>query len=432
MPKVIELDNYIQKEMEKRDYRPRTIDSYIYWIRKFFQYYPELQVNEVSEKHFQEYVDMLENRKKLAAFTIHQAVNAFHLIFNEFMNLGIPIKTVKRPPRKRETPDVLFEDEVKAIFESVKSPHTKLALMLLYSIGMELNEAMALRPSDIDLRNKTISVRLGRGKKRRIALIANSLIGPITQQLAQRSSKEWVFPGRKLGQHSTGSSIQKAIKTAAKRVNLKKQVSVKSLRYAYVKHLQNRGISLNKILSELQISSPQSIVFYNQLQTSEEDILVTPLDFIFQGTTGSINVEPLRDALSMLKDKDIIDYLSESILCLEVLANRAAVIFTWSASIRAIQSLCLTHSPNTLNSAIQKFIPKSKKIKTINDFSTIRDRTTLDVSMELGVFDKNEHGVLVECLNLRNRCGHPGKYSPGSGRVTAFIEDIITIVFRKI
>jgi hypothetical protein len=32
-------------------------------------------------------------------------------------------------------------------------------------------------------------------------------------------------------------------------------------------------------------------------------------------------------------------------------------------------------------------------------------------------------------LNLRNRCGHPTKYKPGSAKVSSFIEDVVGIVW---
>ncbi len=48
---------------------------------------------------------------------------------------------------------------------------------------------------------------------------------------------------------------------------------------------------------------------------------------------------------------------------------------------------------------------------------------------DLGLFDKNEKDTLTEALNLRNRCGHPSKYRPGVKKVSAFVEDITSIVF---
>ncbi len=51
-------------------------------------------------------------------------------------------------------------------------------------------------------------------------------------------------------------------------------------------------------------------------------------------------------------------------------------------------------------------------------------------AQELGLYDKNQRAVLEDCLNLRNKCGHPGKYKVGPKKVSSFIEDLIGIVFK--
>ena len=68
-------------------------------------------------------------------------------------------------------------------------------------------------------------------------------------------------------------------------------------------------------------------------------------------------------------------------------------------------------------------------IKNLDGFSYIKDRITLLAAQSLGVLDKNQKDTLIEALDLRNRCGHPGKYRPGVKKVSAFVEDITSIVF---
>jgi hypothetical protein len=48
---------------------------------------------------------------------------------------------------------------------------------------------------------------------------------------------------------------------------------------------------------------------------------------------------------------------------------------------------------------------------------------------ELGILDKGEKTTLIEALDLRNRCGHPTKYTPGIKKASSFIEDVVGIVW---
>lgn len=67
--------------------------------------------------------------------------------------------------------------------------------------------------------------------------------------------------------------------------------------------------------------------------------------------------------------------------------------------------------------------------RELDHFAYIKDDITLQAAQDLGVLDKNEKDTLKEALGLRNRSGHPGKYRPGSKKVSSFIEDVVSILF---
>jgi hypothetical protein len=87
-------------------------------------------------------------------------------------------------------------------------------------------------------------------------------------------------------------------------------------------------------------------------------------------------------------------------------------------------------SLHTLNAAVQKFDRKARTVNKVDDFAYLKDSTVLLVAKEVGEFDKNQKDILEECLNLRNKCGHPGKYAPRPFKVASFIEDLVTILFQ--
>lgn len=124
------------------------------------------------------------------------------------------------------------------------------------------------------------------------------------------------------------------------------------------------------------------------------------------------------------------DYFQEALKCLQVGALRATVVFVWSGTIRRIQQECLKKRVSAVNSAVQRHDSRARTITNIDDFSYIKDSTALLASQDLGIYDKSQRQILEQALVLRNKCGHPGKYSPGPKRVSSFIEDIIGIVYK--
>jgi hypothetical protein len=142
------------------------------------------------------------------------------------------------------------------------------------------------------------------------------------------------------------------------------------------------------------------------------------------------DVGTLQAIVDKIRDADIKAYLDEALKCLRVGALKACIVFLWSGAIRTIHNEMLAKGEAALNAAILKHDPKARAVKAVDDFAYIKDKTTLLASLDLGVFDKNQRDTLQDALDLRNRCGHPGKYHPGVKKVSAFVEDVVSIVFK--
>jgi hypothetical protein len=143
------------------------------------------------------------------------------------------------------------------------------------------------------------------------------------------------------------------------------------------------------------------------------------------------DVGTLEDLVAKVTDPDVRNYLTEALRCLQVGALRACVVFVWTAGIRTIQAGAMTKGSSAVTSALQKHDPKARAVKSIEDFAYVKDVITLLAARDLGILDKPQKDTLAEALNLRNHCGHPGKYRPGVKKVSAFVEDVTSIVFAK-
>jgi len=141
------------------------------------------------------------------------------------------------------------------------------------------------------------------------------------------------------------------------------------------------------------------------------------------------DVGVLDTVIAKVTDPDVKEYLREAIKCLGVGALRACVVFLWSGVIRTLQDRCLALGGAKVTAALQTHYPKARNVSKLDDFSYIKDSITLLAAKDLGLLDKNQKDTLEEALNLRNRCGHPGKYRPGVKKVSAFIEDVVGVVF---
>lgn len=148
-----------------------------------------------------------------------------------------------------------------------------------------------------------------------------------------------------------------------------------------------------------------------------------------------VTAEAVNDTLMLaalvtkISDPDIQEYVAESLACLRFGALRASVVFLWVGAVRTLQQAALAHNVAALNAAVQHRDSKARPIRMIDHFAYIKESTFLLAAEDIGLLDKNQRQVLEDALNLRNKCGHPGKYSPGPKKVSAFIEDVLKIVF---
>lgn len=141
------------------------------------------------------------------------------------------------------------------------------------------------------------------------------------------------------------------------------------------------------------------------------------------------DVSTLRVVARKLNDSVVKGFVEEAITCLSVGALRASVVFLWSGGIRALHEKAIALNRRQLNEALKRHDPRAREVKGVEDFALIRDTVFLLAVRDLGLIDKGQWTFLQDALDLRNQCGHPTKYKPGEKKTSAFIEDIIGIVF---
>jgi hypothetical protein len=142
------------------------------------------------------------------------------------------------------------------------------------------------------------------------------------------------------------------------------------------------------------------------------------------------DVVALQALINNVGDEDVADYLAEAVKCLQVNALRATVVFAWSGAIKKIRDDVFVCGAAAADVAVKKHDSKAKNISKADDLVLVKEATLLLAAQDLGLYDKNQRAVLEDCLNLRNKCGHPGKYKLGPKKVSSFIEDLVGIVFK--
>jgi hypothetical protein len=142
------------------------------------------------------------------------------------------------------------------------------------------------------------------------------------------------------------------------------------------------------------------------------------------------DVGALQHLAASLSDEQVKSYISEALTCLQIGALRATVVFVWTGAVATLRDTVWAHGAPAIDAAVKAHRPNAPDFKKKDDFAYVNDANLLQVAQDLAVVDKTQKQRLQEALDLRNSCGHPSKYSVGEKKVSAFIEDVVGIIWK--
>lgn len=265
-----------------KGYSYNTIEAYLGHMRRFLDQISHNDVTnekEINSKSIQDYLLHLLIVEKSSHSYVNQAISAIKFLFQYSLNQAAPPIEIPRPKREEKLPNVLSQSEVHRIFESVKNIKHKTLLVLTYSAGLRVSEVVQLAVEDIDSQRMLIHVRMAKGKKDRYTILSKAALEILRQYARVHRLNEWLFPGEEEGTHLTERSAQKIFMAALKRADIKKDVSIHSLRHSFATHLLENGTDLRYIQELLGHKNSKTTEIYTHVSQKDLSRIRSPLDF---------------------------------------------------------------------------------------------------------------------------------------------------------
>lgn len=416
-----------------KGYSERSATSFASWMKQLNKHYSKKELKDISFQEIKKYVEILEKRRNLGPSSRIQAKKAFEFWYNTILDKDYPFdEIVVRRKYNRLVPEYFSEDEILELIASSNSLKARMIISIAYGCGLDVSELCEIKKSDVDFKNGTIKVYNKKARKMRYAKLPETVVEDIQLYLKEYSPKKWLFEGKKLKGKLPMRGAHWAFNKALENSPIQRDLHFRALKYSYIKHLESNNVNLLSILSELNLNSSGTYYALSIAGVEQYPVTISPLDYIhIPKAKEDFETYQLKRQIETLENDDEKEFLLEAIKCLDAGAYRAGIIFTWNFAVRSIHHRLLKQPLNSLNTAIQRHFRDARTIKTEDDFAYIKESTVLKASMDLGEFDKNQKKVLEDCLDIRNSCSHPGKYSPNSLKTKAFIEDILNVVFIK-
>ncbi len=268
----------VRREMRLRNYSHKTIKAYVSCIRSFAHYFLPRHPRSLTEQDIKSYLLFLIDKRKFNSSSVNQAFNALRFLYVELYRMPFAVGSIPRPRSEKRLPAILSQGEVVQLLGVVENLKHKTILMLIYSAGLRVGEAVRVKVEDIDVQRGLIHLRSGKGKKDRYTLLSEVMREKLNNYFREYKPRDFLFEGFNGRRHIAERSVQNVFQRAVTDAGINKPVSVHSLRHSFATHLLESGTDLRFIQELLGHNSSKTTEIYTHVSKRVLGKIVSPLD----------------------------------------------------------------------------------------------------------------------------------------------------------
>jgi integrase/recombinase XerD len=246
IPGLEEAVEQMEKELKLGGYSPKSRKAYLTHMKRFVHFYQQDPL-ELDEKHVKRYLLVLLDNEEFSHSYVNQAISSIKFFFHNVLKNNRILLAVPRPKKEEKLPEVLSKQEVSNILYSINNEKHRALLFMVYSAGLRVSEVVNLKIEDVDSDRMLIHIKQGKGRKDRYTMLSEVALDALRIYAKKYSPRYWLFPGEDIDKHITTRTVQKVFEKARNHAQIKKKVSVHTLRHSFATHLLEGGTDLRYI-----------------------------------------------------------------------------------------------------------------------------------------------------------------------------------------
>lgn len=257
-----------------------TLENYIRRIALVcleFNRLPE----DISEDEINEYLTGLAQMSKSPSRSSFK--HAVYGLRYYFRHIGQNKRAIALPSMKKEVklPVIFNRSELRQLFKAPTLLKHRIVLTLIYSAGLRSQEAINLKLSDIDFERKTIHIRQSKYKKDRIVPLSGYIAKGLIKYISAEHPHIWLFNGKEPDGRYSVKGLSWIIRENLKKTDIKKDVSLHSLRHSYATHLLEDGVNIVTIKELLGHAHITTTMIYLHVAQIAPGGAHSPLDTLY-------------------------------------------------------------------------------------------------------------------------------------------------------
>lgn len=267
-----ELRKRYTEDLKLKGLSERSVDCYVRHIAKLAKHYGE-SPDQLSNEQLRQYLLHMKEVKKYSPSFFSQGLSAIKLLWELTLKRDLGCLGFVKPHRPMALPDVLSREEIQRILSAVRILRHRACLTAIYSLGLRLQEGTHLQVADIDSTRMVVHIHHGKGAKDRFVPLPRPTVELLRTYWKTHRNPVYLFPapGRGQGNGSKANeplpiaSVQNALREVVAELQIRKRVSVHTLRHSYATHLLEAGVNLRLIQHYLGHTSAKTTAIYTHL-----------------------------------------------------------------------------------------------------------------------------------------------------------------------
>jgi integrase/recombinase XerD len=259
-------------------YSINTVRTYSDAIRTFLKFYIDKDLKEIDNEDILHFNNEHIIRNRYSESYQNQMTNAIKLFFSVVGGKKVNLDILERPRRAKILPQVMSKEEVKRLLSGIVNVKHRTMLSLVYSCGLRAGELLRLEPSHIDFDRGVISIKQSKGRKDRIVPMGEKTAEMIKGYCELYKPSVYLFYGQSGNNEYSYRSLQNVFRGAVEKANIKKEVSLHTLRHSYATHLLEGGTNLRYIQELLGHNSSKTTEIYTHVSKHNLSAVKSPFE----------------------------------------------------------------------------------------------------------------------------------------------------------
>ena len=277
------ITKFLDYLIYEKKYSDNTVSSYENDLEMFNEYIKSRKINfkKLDYSGVSDYLIYL-NKKELKPTSVNRHLSAIRSFYDYLIKSKItdsnPFKLVHGPKKDKKLPNYLkyseFEDLINTCESNDLGIRNRMILELLFATGIRVSEAVNIKLSDINFKEREIKV-FGKGKKMRIVYfnkvcqeVMSNYVLNARQNLLNGKKSDYLLINH-LGNPLTRRGIGDIIDKLILKSSLKHKISPHTLRHTFATLLLNEGMDIREVQELLGHARLSTTSIYTHVSNEE-------------------------------------------------------------------------------------------------------------------------------------------------------------------